>query len=182
LKRTKLNKTNKTFKTMNAFAARRASAAFAVVSGSAMAFHMHRRMNTTTNTFEALAQQHGTAHPGKHVPPPIIPDDSNVNSTANQHVRRAGLGALLGFASGYAVKKIGRLFLLVVGLEFIFLQSLVVMDLITVHWDRVGRRTTALTTPEGQRQTENRIVTMLTTNIPFKASFVGAFYGGFRFG
>jgi uncharacterized membrane protein (Fun14 family) len=164
---------------MNSFAVRRASAAFAIVSGSALAFQMHRRMNTT-NSFEALAQHH--THPVKHVPPPIIPDDTNVNSTANQHVRRAGLGALLGFASGYAVKKLGRLFLLVVGLEFIFLQSLVVMDLITVHWDRVGRRTTALTTPDGQRQTENRIVTLLTTNIPFKASFVGAFYGGFRFG
>lgn len=168
---------------MNQFAIRRASAAFAALSGSAMAFHMHRRMNNTpaTSPFEALAQHsHSTNY--KHVPPPIIPDESKVNSTANQHVRRAGLGALLGFASGYAVKKLGRLFLLVVGLEFIFLQSLVVMDLITVHWDRVGRRTTALTTPEGQRQTENRIVTMLTTNIPFKASFIGAFYGGFRFG
>lgn len=89
---------------------------------------------------------------------------------------------MLGFASGYAVKKIGRMFLLVLGLEFIFLQSLVVMDWITVNWGNIGRRTTAITTPDGVRRSESRLLTLLTTNIPFKASFLAAFYGGFRSG
>eukprot|EP01108_Squamamoeba_japonica_P000908 TRINITY_DN1337_c0_g1_i2.p3 TRINITY_DN1337_c0_g1~~TRINITY_DN1337_c0_g1_i2.p3 ORF type:complete len:119 (-),score=11.65 TRINITY_DN1337_c0_g1_i2:241-597(-) len=39
-------------------------------------------------------------------------------------VRVAGLGATLGFATGYLMKKIGRVMLMVIGLEFVFLQSL----------------------------------------------------------
>jgi len=97
-------------------------------------------------------------------------------------VRLAGLGALLGFSAGYAVKKIGRMFLLVLGLEFIFLQSLAVMNLVTIHWERIGRRTDRHLSVEGQARAESRLVTLLTTNIPFKASFLGTFYLGFRFG
>jgi uncharacterized membrane protein (Fun14 family) len=160
------------------FAIHRVATAAALVTGSTVAVHMHRR--------DVAVQAQTSTATGTPAQPPkpasVSTETTTVNSATNQHVRRAGLGALLGFASGYAVKKIGRLFLLVLGLEFLFLQSLVVMDLITVHWDRVGRRTTALTTADGQRNTESRLVTLLTTNIPFKASFLGAFYGGFRFG
>ena len=55
---------------------------------------------------------------------PAVPHQTQHNNAANKHVRLAGLGALLGFAAGYAVKKIGRMFLLVLGLEFILLQAL----------------------------------------------------------
>lgn len=89
---------------------------------------------------------------------------------------------MIGFSAGYACKKIGRMFLLVLGLEFMFLQSLVALDFITIHWDNVGRRTSRPLSADGQRQNESRLITMLTTNVPFKASFLGTFYIGFKSG
>jgi uncharacterized membrane protein (Fun14 family) len=157
------------------FMLRRASTATALVAGSLCGIHtLRRHQPETTSRLFALAESTAAV--------PIVEPPTPTAASTNKHLRLAGLGALIGFSAGYACKKIGRMFLLVLGLEFMFLQSLVALDFITVHWDNVGRRTARPLSADGQRQNESRLITMLTTNVPFKASFLGTFYLGFKSG
>lgn len=97
-----------------------------------------------------------------------------------RYVRAIGLGSVLGFATGYALKKVARAFLLVLGLQFVFLQTLVALDVVAIKWDSIVARTEPVLSPDGQRRAESRLVTALTTNLPFKASFVASLYAGFK--
>ena len=107
------------------------------------------------------------------------------------------------------IKKVGRAVLLAIGLEFVVLQALASMNLITVHWHNIGRKTEPHLSTEGRRRDQNRcapfrcarsraflclslsltlilhpiigrLIGLLTHNLPFKIPFVGALYAGFR--
>ncbi|ANE43036.1 FUN14 domain-containing protein [Deinococcus puniceus] len=89
------------------------------------------------------------------------------------------VGAVLGFATGYALKKLGRVVLLLVGLLFIALQVLSWFDLVTVHWTRVQ----ALSEPwlrQGSEQGAAWLSRLLTANLPFAGAFTAALLVGLR--
>lgn len=87
------------------------------------------------------------------------------------------VGALLGFATGVAVKFVGRIALIVVGLIFIAVQLLAWTGIITVDWLKLQ----SLTEPWLQRGKESGVpwvVRMLTANLPFAGAFgVGLLLG-----
>ena len=89
------------------------------------------------------------------------------------------VGAILGFCAGYAIRKIGKMTALIVGLLFLALQILAWQGLLTVHWDRIQ----ALATPwlhQGSDQVSHWGLRILQTNLPFGGGFVAAMLVGLR--
>ena len=89
------------------------------------------------------------------------------------------LGAILGFCAGYAIKKIGRMTALLVGLLFLALQIMAWQGLLTVHWPRIQ----ALAEPwlhQGGEQLSQWGLRIVQTNLPFGGAFVAALLLGLR--
>ena len=89
------------------------------------------------------------------------------------------LGAILGFCAGYAIKKIGKMTALIVGLLFLALQIMAWQGLLTVHWPRIQ----ALAEPwlhQGSEQLSHWGLRILQTNLPFGGGFVAALLIGLR--
>ncbi|MBZ9713127.1 MULTISPECIES: FUN14 domain-containing protein [Deinococcus] len=89
------------------------------------------------------------------------------------------VGALLGFATGVALRHIGRVALIVLGTLFVVLQLLAYLDLISVNWLRLQ----ALTEPwlrQGQEQGGAWLMRVLTANLPFAGAFTAGLLLGLR--
>ncbi|GMA14582.1 hypothetical protein E5F05_10200 [Deinococcus metallilatus] len=89
------------------------------------------------------------------------------------------VGALLGFATGLALKKVGRVALIALGLLFIAVQLLASFDLLTVNWPRVQ----ALTDPwlrQGGELGGAWLARVLTANLPFAGAFTAGLLVGLR--
>ncbi|PTA67823.1 FUN14 domain-containing protein [Deinococcus arcticus] len=89
------------------------------------------------------------------------------------------VGGLLGFATGVALRHIGRVALIVLGTLFVVLQLLAALDLVTVNWLRLQ----ALTEPwlrQGQEQGGAWLLRVLTANLPFAGAFTAGLLLGLR--
>ena len=89
------------------------------------------------------------------------------------------VGALLGFATGVALRHIGRVALIALGALFITLQLLSYFGLITVNWWQVQ----ALTEPwlrQGSEQGGAWLTRVLTANLPFAGAFTAGLLLGLR--
>ncbi|WP_425557424.1 FUN14 domain-containing protein [Deinococcus aluminii] len=89
------------------------------------------------------------------------------------------VGALLGFATGLALKKVGRVALIALGLLFIAVQLLASFDLLTVNWPRVQ----ALADPwlrQGGELGGAWLARVLTANLPFAGAFTAGLLVGLR--
>ena len=89
------------------------------------------------------------------------------------------VGAILGFCAGYAIKKIGKMTALIVGLLFLALQIMAWQGLLTVNWAHIQ----ALATPwlhQGGEQLSSWGLRIIQTNLPFGGGFVAALLVGLR--
>lgn len=89
------------------------------------------------------------------------------------------VGALLGFATGVALKHIGRWALVGLGLLFITVQVLAYFDLVSVNWLRVQ----ALAEPwlaQGRENGGAWLTRLLTANLPFAGAFTAGLLLGLR--
>jgi uncharacterized membrane protein (Fun14 family) len=50
---------------------------------------------------------------------------------------KLGFGSIMGYCSGYATKKVGKMAAFAVGVGFIFFQGLVSTGYITIDWNKV---------------------------------------------
>ncbi|AWN22389.1 hypothetical protein DKM44_03355 [Deinococcus irradiatisoli] len=89
------------------------------------------------------------------------------------------LGALLGFAAGYAVRVIGKVVLLVVGLLFVALQLLSYFGLISINWLRLEALSGPWLKDSGQT-VWTWISGVLTHDLPFGGAFVVGLLLGLR--
>ncbi|KAI8335583.1 FUN14 family-domain-containing protein [Chlamydoabsidia padenii] len=112
---------------------------------------------------------------------------------AKQTLVRKGelsFGVFLGFCTGYLIKKVGKLFALMVGASFIFLQYLSLKGFIIIRWDRLegnynrqlGVDKDGKVTVKSVRSKWNGFVGFLTHNLQFKSTFLVGLYGGIRYG
>jgi uncharacterized membrane protein (Fun14 family) len=89
------------------------------------------------------------------------------------------VGAVLGFATGLALKKLGRVALVALGLLFISVQVLAYFELLTVNWPRIQ----ALSEPllrEGGELGGAWLGRVLTANLPFAGAFTAGLLVGLR--
>jgi len=91
-------------------------------------------------------------------------------------------GGLAGYAVGYALKKLGRLLAVALGLLFVAVQLLAQAGYIQVDWTRIQRDVEPLLQQPGLQSLWERLLTTLTYNLPFGASFVGGLILGLRAG
>ncbi|CAO3609404.1 unnamed protein product [Cunninghamella echinulata] len=106
------------------------------------------------------------------------------------HKGEVSFGVILGFCTGYLIKKVGKLFAMIIGVGFISLQYLSFNGFITIHWDRMeGNYQKQLGAEKDGRVTRkhvtnkwNAFVGFLTYNLQFKSTFLVGLYGGLRYG
>ncbi len=91
-------------------------------------------------------------------------------------------GGLAGYAVGYTLKKVGRLLALVLGLLFVALQLLAQGGYVQVDWTRIQKDVEPLLQQPGLQSLWERLLSTLTYNLPFGASFVGGLLLGLRAG
>ncbi|KAI8577315.1 hypothetical protein K450DRAFT_252567 [Umbelopsis ramanniana AG] len=106
------------------------------------------------------------------------------------HTGELTFGGFLGVCTGYLIKKVGKLFALMVGVGFVFLQYCSSKGFVSVHWeaiennwrggldaDRDGRVSKA-----DLKRKWGTFTGFLTHNLQFKSSFMVGFYAGIRYG
>lgn len=116
------------------------------------------------------------------VPAPFLTADSRTPGLLDglrPLLPELSVGALLGFATALAVKAVGRIVLIVVGLLFIALQLLSYFDVITVNWLHLQ----AVAEPalrQGSEQGAAWFQRVLLANLPFAGAFTAGFLLGLR--
>ncbi|CAO3594375.1 unnamed protein product [Absidia cylindrospora] len=106
------------------------------------------------------------------------------------HKGELSFGIVLGFCSGYLIKKVGKFFALMVGAGFMFLQYLSLNGYITVHWDRMeggykrqmGVDKNGKVTTQTIRSKWDGFVGFMTHNLQFKSTFMVGVYAGLHYG
>lgn len=102
-----------------------------------------------------------------------------------------GLGSAMGFCSGYALKKIGKVAAFGIGTAFILVQVGRYYGVIgDIDWSQVEERMHRVLDADGDgrftmKDAEmhyNKVVSVLSYNIPSSASFGAAFLVGLRYG
>ncbi|TBH20483.1 FUN14 domain-containing protein [Thermus thermamylovorans] len=91
-------------------------------------------------------------------------------------------GGVAGYAVGYALKKVGRLLAILLGLLFVALQLLAQAGYVQVDWTRIQRDVEPFLQQPGLQGLWERLLATLTHNLPFGASFVGGLILGLRAG
>lgn len=97
-------------------------------------------------------------------------------------VEQIGFGALAGFVAGYALKKVGKVLAIVVGLVFVTVQLLAYFGYVTVEWGQVQSDVDPLLGAESLGAAWRALLSALTYNLPFAAAFVPAFVIGLKRG
>ncbi|MEF2278646.1 FUN14 domain-containing protein [Deinococcus sp. YIM 134068] len=110
----------------------------------------------------------------------MLPDTLSTAPLAHAlHPLLPGLsvGTLLGFATGLALRKLGRVVLVALGLLVLAVQLLAFHDLLTVNWTRVQ----SLAEPLFQRQEGGAwLLDILTARLPFAGGFTAGLLVGLR--
>lgn len=97
-------------------------------------------------------------------------------------VQQIGFGAVAGFAAGYALKKVGKLLAIAVGLLFIALQVLAYFGFVSIDWANVQRTVDPMLTGSSLNTAWRTLLRVLTYNVAFAVAFVPALVIGLRRG
>lgn len=98
------------------------------------------------------------------------------------YLQQLSFGVIAGFAVGYALKKVGKVVAIIVGLLFVALQILAYYGFVTVNWVEVQNRVDPLLGTESLNQLWQRLVNVLTYNITFAAAFIPGLIFGLKKG
>lgn len=90
-----------------------------------------------------------------------------------------GVGGVAGLCVGYALKKIGKLFAIILGLAFLGLELLAYKGIININYTALEEWATELI---GQVGVAEGILTVIIGNLPFAASFLVGFAIGLKMG
>lgn len=93
-----------------------------------------------------------------------------------------GVGAIAGFAAGFALKKVGKLMALIVGLFFVGVQTLAWLGYVNIEWARLQADAEPWLAPGSLQESWQGLLSVMTYNVPFAAAFVPGFILGLRRG
>ncbi len=86
-----------------------------------------------------------------------------------------GVGGLLGYGAGVAVRSVTRLVGCLIGVAFILMQVLAYYGLAQWHWDRIAELVTG-PGATAARTASSALWKILTYNLPFTGGFAAGFY------
>ncbi len=98
------------------------------------------------------------------------------------YAEQLGFGLVAGFAVGYALKKVGKLLAVALGLLFVTLQVLASMGFLTVHWGEVQARVDPWFEADSLESVWHSVLAILTHNLTFAGAFVPGLVVGLRRG
>lgn len=107
---------------------------------------------------------------------------SQILDTLAPYLGQVSFGGLAGFATGYALKKIGKIALFIFGSIFILLQLLAYFGLIEINWLRIQQFAEPALQRPALENAINGLIGVLTNNIPFAGAFMPGFLLGLKFG
>jgi uncharacterized membrane protein (Fun14 family) len=107
---------------------------------------------------------------------------NNLFDSLAPYLGQISFGGLAGFATGYALKKIGRMALVIFGLLFIVIQLLAYLGVVRVDWLRIQQYADPLLSQNSIQSFFNGLTKILTNNVPFAGAFIPGFLLGLRFG
>jgi uncharacterized membrane protein (Fun14 family) len=90
-----------------------------------------------------------------------------------------GVGGLLGYFTGTAVKTMSRLLGCLLGIVFILMQLLAYYGLAEWHWDAIAQFIMGPAATAADAASA-KLWTILTYNLPFTGGFATGFYIGLR--
>ncbi|MPY66142.1 hypothetical protein F8S09_05445 [Deinococcus sp. SDU3-2] len=111
--------------------------------------------------------------------PPAPTPDASLSEALRSVLPDLSVGALLGFATGLALRKVSRLALTLLGLLFVTVQLLAFWDILSVNWLRVQ----ALADPllrQGGEAGAAWLGRVLTANLPFAGAYAAGLVLGLR--
>ena len=94
-------------------------------------------------------------------------------------VYQLGIGGILGFFVGYAVKKITKVVAVLIGLGALILIYLGYTDVISINYDKLAQMIQNLMGTASQAST---ILTPIIANLPFAGSFIAGLAVGIKLG
>lgn len=89
---------------------------------------------------------------------------------------QVSVGSLLGFATGYAAKRIGQLLLVIAGVQVIAVQLMARRGWLVVDWDRVGKDLA----PNVKSERVDWMLGLVKYRVPFAGAFTAGCYAGFQ--
>jgi uncharacterized membrane protein (Fun14 family) len=98
------------------------------------------------------------------------------------YIGQLSFGGIAGFATGFAIKKIGRILAVTLGLIFIVVQVLASLGYISVDWTRIQKDVEPMLGQDRIKGLWDGLVAVLTTNLPFAGAFVAGLLIGLRTG
>ncbi len=98
------------------------------------------------------------------------------------YIGQITFGGLAGFVAGYALKKVGKLAALLLGLFFIGLQVMAYYGLVQIDWTRIQASVDPLLGKEQLQGLWQNLVHVLTYNAPFAGGFVAGLLLGLKKG
>jgi uncharacterized membrane protein (Fun14 family) len=103
-------------------------------------------------------------------------------SSIAPYAEQLGFGLVAGFAVGYAMKKVGKVLAVLVGLLFIAVQVLASQGFLTVHWGEVQARVDPWFETDTLDGAWRSLVGVLTHNLTFAGAFLPGLVVGLRRG
>lgn len=98
------------------------------------------------------------------------------------YLEQIGFGVVAGFIAGYALKKLGKIVAIVLGVFFIGLQVLAWNGYVTVEWQRMQEEVEPMLRSSSLNEGWRALVSVMTYNLPFAAAFVPGFVFGLKRG
>ena len=98
------------------------------------------------------------------------------------YLQQLSFGAIAGFAAGYALKKVGKLAALILGVLFIVIQVLAYYGFVRIDWLEVQNRVNPLLESASLNRLWQGLVNVLTYNVTFAAAFIPGLILGLRRG
>ncbi|MER3553761.1 MAG: hypothetical protein C4331_05275 [Meiothermus sp.] len=98
------------------------------------------------------------------------------------YIGQITFGGVAGFATGYAIKTVGRWVAIFLGIIFVVVQVLASLGYLSVDWTRVQRDVEPYFRTESLQGIWKSLVALLTNNLPFGGAFVAGLLLGLRRG
>lgn len=98
------------------------------------------------------------------------------------YLGQLSFGALAGIAAGFALKKVSKVIVVILGIFFILVQISAYYGYVQIDWRKIQTAINPALTPEALIKSWRNVLTILTFNIPFAASFIPAFILGLKRG
>jgi len=89
-----------------------------------------------------------------------------------------GIGGVLGYCAGLAIKTVGKMIGCMIGLMFILMQVLAYYGVAQWHWEAVQRHTPQI--QHAAHHAASGLWKVLTYNLPFTGGFGAGFYMAMR--